>query len=241
MKTCHSVKAYIWAIIVILLGSTIGFPAVQAKSAVYILPAPLAINELNIDNSDLFNDNPKSVKLEINVEELREIKKARKIALELERQKQEEEARLKAEEERKTKIVYDNLTYDELVSKLNRSLNSTISGQGEAFTKYALELGIDPYLAVAIVLHETGCSWTCSSLLRNCNNVGGMKGSPGCNGGAYASFATLSEGIRAFMYNLYNNYFKYGLTTPEAIGPKYAASTTWASAIRGYMNKIKAS
>ena len=54
-------------------------------------------------------------------------------------------------------IVYDGLTKEELVDKLNRNLNSTLSGTGEIFANYAIEYGIDPYLAVAIVLHETGC------------------------------------------------------------------------------------
>lgn len=138
-------------------------------------------------------------------------------------------------------IVYDGLTRQQLIDKLNRNLNSTIAGKGELFVDYSLELGIDPYLAVAIVLHETGCSWDCSSLVKYCNNVGGQKGALGCGGGAYASFATLDEGIMRFMDNLYRNYYAYGLTTPETINPKYAASTTWASSINNYINKIKAS
>ena len=100
-------------------------------------------------------------------------------------------------------------------------------------------MGIDPYLAVAISMHETGCKWNCSRLVKACNNVGGMKGSPGC-GGAYASFPTLDEGIRAYMNNLYKNYTSKGLTTPEAMGPKYAGSSTWASNVRSYMNEIRA-
>mgnify|MGYP006384337181 CR=1 FL=1 len=42
------------------------------------------------------------------------------------------------------------------------------------------------------------------------------------------------------MNNLYNNYFSQGLNTPESMGPKYAASTTWATQVRTYMNEIKA-
>ena len=42
------------------------------------------------------------------------------------------------------------------------------------------------------------------------------------------------------MNNLYKNYFSQGLTTPETIGPKYAASTTWASQVNAYINDIKA-
>lgn len=137
-------------------------------------------------------------------------------------------------------IVYDGLTKEELVEKLNRNLTSTLAGTGEIFANYALELGIDPYLAIAIVLHETGCTWTCSTLVQACNNVGGMKGSPGCGGGSYAAFATLEEGIASYMNNLYRNYYAFGLTTPETINPKYAADPLWASKVNNYINKIKA-
>ncbi len=136
-------------------------------------------------------------------------------------------------------IVYEGMTLSELAAKLDRSLNSTLSGYGYQFASKAVELGIDPYLAVGIVLHETGCTWNCSSLVRECNNVGGMKGSPGCGGGSYKAFATLEEGIDSYMNNLYNNYYAYGLTTPEAMNSKYAASTTWAAQVRNYMNKLR--
>ena len=78
-------------------------------------------------------------------------------------------------EDTKEEIVYDGLTKQQLIDKLNRNLNSTLSGTGEIFANYALELGLDPYLAVAIVLHETGCSWDCSNLVKACYNVGGQK------------------------------------------------------------------
>lgn len=132
-------------------------------------------------------------------------------------------------------IVYNGMTMDELVAKLELSLNSNLKGYGMSFAKYSIEYGVDPYLALAISLHETGCTWNCSSLVRKCNNVGGMKGS-GC--GSYASFASLDEGIEAMIRNLANNYIKKGLTTPESIGKKYAASTVWPEKITNYMNKI---
>ena len=135
---------------------------------------------------------------------------------------------------------YDNMTVDELGEKLNRSLTSTLAGTGKIFAKKAIELGIDPYMSVAIVLHETGCTWNCSRLVRECNNVGGMKGAPGCGGGSYKYFPTLEAGINGFMDNLYNNYVALGLTTPEQINPKYAASNTWATKVNTYIDQIKA-
>lgn len=137
-------------------------------------------------------------------------------------------------------IVYDGLTLEELSAKLNRSLNSTISGYGNLFATKSIELGLDPYLAVAIVLHETGCSWGCSELVNQCYNVGGQKGAPGCWGGSYRAFNSMEEGINAYLENLYYNYYAIGLTTPETINPKYAESTAWASRVNAYIEKIKA-
>lgn len=135
-------------------------------------------------------------------------------------------------------IVYEDMTLDELADKLNRSLNSTISGKGYLIASYSLEKGVDPYLATGIILLETGCSWECSSLVQTCNNVGGQKGS-GC--GSYMAYNTLDDGIRGFIDNLYKNYYSYGLTTPEQMNSKYAESTEWATKVNNYIEKIKAS
>ena len=136
--------------------------------------------------------------------------------------------------------VYDGLTIEELSDKLNRNLgNDYIAGKGELIATQCLEKGVDPYVAVAIILHETGCGTKCSNLARNCNNVGGQKGSPRCNGGSYKHYATLDEGIIGFVNNLSKNYYALGLNTVEAIGPKYAAGNTWPSKINWFVNKIK--
>lgn len=139
-------------------------------------------------------------------------------------------------------IVYDGMTMDELAEKLEKNLKSTIKGYGKVFAEYSIKYEVNPYLSLAIVLHETGCnSGKCSTLASKCNNIGGMKGSPGCGGGSYKKFATLEQGIEAFYKNLSKNYYKKGLTTPETIGKKYAESKTWPERIRYYMNKIEKS
>ena len=55
-------------------------------------------------------------------------------------------------------------------------------------------------------MHETGCTWGCSKLVKECNNVGGQKGTPSCNGGSYKAYNTLDEGIIGFLDNIYYNY-----------------------------------
>lgn len=137
-------------------------------------------------------------------------------------------------------VVYDGLTYQELVDKLNRSLNSNLSNMGEVYARKSLELGIDPYLVVAISLHETGCKWNCSGLVRDCNNVGGIKGSPGCYGGSFKKYNSLEEGIESFITLIYEGYYGKGLTTPELMEYKYAGgSTTWAGKVNNYIYAIK--
>ena len=136
-------------------------------------------------------------------------------------------------------IIFDGLTEEELITKINRSLNSDLENMGELFVTYSLEKGVDPYLAVAISLHETGCKWGCSTLVKQCNNVGGQVGKPSCNGGSYRSYETLEEGIKGFIDNLARNYINMGLTTPEEINSKYAADKNWASKVNKYIEEIK--
>lgn len=138
--------------------------------------------------------------------------------------------------------VYEGMTLEELAAKLDRNLGSGyVAGKGYLIASTCIQKGVDPYVAVAILLHETGCRYNCSYLTVHCNNVGGQKGSPGCNGGSYKAYNTLDEGIVGFIDNLYRNYYSRGLNTIESIAPKYAASPTWSSKIYGYVNQIRAS
>lgn len=78
----------------------------------------------------------------------------------------------------------------------------------------AEEYGIDWKIAVSISKWETG-NFT-SNLYFNKNNVGGMY----CNG-SFLSYATLDEGIEAYVSNLKRLYFDMGLDTLEEIQKKY--------------------
>ncbi len=239
MKTSGSIKAVSMAVIITLLGTiycSVVLALDKEEKHVVLNTNALESEEIELNLDEDFTSSPEELKVDVNVERLKKINEEEK-----EREaKEAEELKRKQEEEAKKAIVYDGLTMEELSAKLNRTLSSDLAGYGETFASKAISLGIDPYLSVAIVMHETGCKWNCSTLLKQCNNVGGMKGSPGCNGGSYKAFATLEEGISAYMNNLYSNYFSQGLTTPETIGPKYAASSTWASQVTAYMNEIKA-
>jgi hypothetical protein len=140
------------------------------------------------------------------------------------------------EEVDEPQVVYDGMTLEELASKLDRSFKNELSGKGYLYASYSLEKDVDPYLAAAISLEETGCNWKCSTLVVTCNNVGGMKGS-GC--GSYGAFATLDDGIKAFIDNISRNYVAYGLTTADAMNSKYAENSAWSTNVNNYISIIK--
>lgn len=149
----------------------------------------------------------------------------------------EEETEEVVEEKEPERIeVYDNLTMEELTNKINNVLSSDLTGMGNYFAEYSIELGVDPYLAVSIAMHETGCTWNCSYLMRSCNNVGGQKGY-GC--GEYQAYDTLADGIYGFVSNIKKNYVDYGLVTAEQMNPKYAEDPEWSYKVNKYIEKIK--
>lgn len=136
-------------------------------------------------------------------------------------------------------IIFDGLTKEELIEKLNKNLYDDLAGTGEYFANYTEQTGLDPYLAISIINLETGCRWQCSHLVKACNNIGGLKGSPGCDGGAYAHYENLDVGIRSYLDILYNGYWSQGLTTAEAMNPKYAESKEWARKVNAYYVQIQ--
>ena len=131
--------------------------------------------------------------------------------------------------------VYEKMTMEELSAKLDRSLGGILAGHGKTIASHSLEVGVDPYIVTAIMMHETGNGT--SRIANNCYNFGGQKGY-GC--GAYKRYATVDEGLKGIIDNLYKNYYAYGLTTVESIGRKYAESSNWPAKINWYIGNIRA-
>ena len=107
-------------------------------------------------------------------------------------------------------------------------------GHGDVIAQHSLEMGVDPYIATAIMLHETGNGT--SRIANTCYNFGGQKGA-GC--GAYKAYPSVNDGLVGIIDNLYKNYYAKGLTTIESIGSRYAEGSEWPSKIHSFVNKIK--
>lgn len=176
----------------------------------------------------------------INKENIKETVENNKVEDIIENEVTDETEKEETEEEFINEFVYDNMSEYDLILKLDKNLKNELSGTSINFVNYYKQTGLDPVLAAAIVLHETGCTWKCSGLVRECYNFGGMKG--GTNkykDTSYTCYSSKEEGINAYLNMLYNNYYAKGLTTPELINPKYAASLEWSKAVNNYMTKIK--
>lgn len=220
MKTSKSVKAVMAITIICLFGAIMSFSNFETQ---YV-----------VENKVLLTEN--SNKTQIKKFDINKIKL--NIAKGMTRAERDHEIM----EAKRNEVVYGEMTLGQVADQLDRSLKGILAGHGYDFAYYSTETGVDPYLAVAISLHETGCSWQCSSLATQCYNLGGLKYGSGskCNGGSYASFPTLEDGIKSYINILYKNYVGKGYNTPEKMGPVYAGSAVWASQVNGYINRLKA-
>lgn len=212
--------------------------------SIFIIFMAVIITDVNMIKKTAKQINDKIYALELNYEQKKkDINKitlitfddymVNQVNLEIERKEREYQEYLAS------LIVYDGLTMSQLAEKLDRSLKNELNGYGYLYASYSLEKGVDPYMAVAISLHETGCNAKCSYLTRVCNNVGGQKGTPRCDGGSYKYYESLEAGIKGFIDNISNNYVQIGLNTPELMQKKYAQSTSWAGKVNYYIEKIR--
>jgi hypothetical protein len=114
-----------------------------------------------------------------------------------------------------------------------RTYNSPMANDAAAFVEQADKYNLDWKLIPAIA----GLESTFGKFVpQNSYNPFGWGIPSGANSGiAFTSWehaiATVSEGIR-------NRYMNRGLTTIEKIGNVYAASPTWSTRVRYFMNEI---
>lgn len=93
--------------------------------------------------------------------------------------------------------------------------------QNDIYLLIGAKYEIDGVLLKAIAIHETG-NFTSNAYLTYNNPCGYMYWDSNLKQMVFKNFETVNEGINACASNLKNNYYDYGLTTPEKIQPKYA-------------------
>ncbi|GLY12707.1 NlpC/P60 family protein [Pseudobacillus badius] len=101
----------------------------------------------------------------------------------------------------------------------NSAQSGAFVGYGGLIVQLAQEQGIDPILAAAIMLHETGKGT--SNAVRNYNNPGGIM-DPASGWSRLKRFPSMEEGLRYTMANLKRRIIDDGLNTIEKLGAVYA-------------------
>lgn len=129
-------------------------------------------------------------------------------------------------------LSYGGQTLSQIAEKLNNKFAGTLTGMGEMMARLSIEKGMDPYLLAAISVHET--AFGKSNAAMNKYNFGGIM----CSG-KLCTYPSVEVGITKFVDVVYRNYFSKGLTTPEAMNSKYAASPTWAQKVNYHYNALK--
>lgn len=124
-------------------------------------------------------------------------------------------------------------------------LYGALSGYESAYYKYGQQYGVDPALAMAITMHETGNG--SSYAVRKQNNPGGIMDWNN-NWKTVKTFNSLEEGIQYQIKNLRDEYISKGLTSISQIGAKYAPSNAkndpnglnkdWIPGVSSFYNKI---
>ncbi|MBI1862953.1 glucosaminidase domain-containing protein [Candidatus Microgenomates bacterium] len=100
----------------------------------------------------------------------------------------------------------------------------------DSFLKACMTYQIDCYLLPAIAGHESGFG---RMVAPGSNNAFGW-------GGGYIMFKNWGEGIATVAEGLRTRYVTQGPITPDMIGRRYAASTTWSSKVSYYMARFDA-
>lgn len=137
---------------------------------------------------------------------------------------------------------YNGESASSIGKKIEKLLKkSDLEGYGEYIATTSIKKGVNPYLIGGIILENTNCAAECSIIVKNCNNVGELKGSPGCFGGSYKKYNLIEESIDDLVNYIYDNFVSNDLTNPNAIYKKYGKDTTWAFKVNRYMEKIKKS
>lgn len=135
---------------------------------------------------------------------------------------------------------YDGESIEKVAQKIEKYFKKTgLEGYGEYVADVSIKKGVNPYLIAGIILENTKCTTDCSIIFKNCNNVGDLRGAPGCFGGSYKKYDDIESSIKDLVNYIYNDFVSNKITSPSAIYLKYGKDITWAFKVTNYMEKIK--
>ncbi len=154
--------------------------------------------------------------------------------------KEEEPEVVKEEEEEEVDINFNGESVEQIGKKMDKYFEKTLlEGYGEYIAKSSIKKSVNPYLIAGIMLENTGCKNECSIILKECNNVSGIKGSPGCFGGTYKEYDGIDGSISDLIGMISQKFYTPEMQVPNKMYKDYGKTSTWAFIVSKYMEEIK--
>ena len=135
---------------------------------------------------------------------------------------------------------YNGETYEQIGEKMDNIFKKTdLEGYGEFIAKTSIAKSVNPYLIGGIIMESTNCKYECSVIYKQCNNVSGMKGEPGCFGGTYKKYNNINDGITDLVNDISDKFLAVDMQAPYKMYKKYGKNETWAFKVNKYMEQLK--
>ena len=151
-----------------------------------------------------------------------------------------------SKEETQEDVVVDTSFNGESIEKISNKFekifNDTyLSGYGEYMVKNSILKSVNPYLIGGIILESTNCRVDCSILLKQCNNVSGMreKNGSGCFGGTYRQYKSIEDGISDLIKKISTDYYDVEMQSPNKMYQSFGKDGVWAFKVSKHMEDLK--
>ncbi len=149
------------------------------------------------------------------------------------------------EDDKEEEVVIADTSYDgekmeDIAKKMDKYLEKTLlEGYGEHIAKTSISKGVNPYLIGGIILESTGCKNECNIIFKQCNNVAGIKDSPGCFGGSYKKYNNIGDSITDLINVISKKFYTKEMQVPNQMYKDYGKNATWAFKVSKIMENIK--
>ena len=151
-----------------------------------------------------------------------------------------------SKEETQEDVVVDTSfngeSIEQISNKFEKIFNDTyLSGYGEYMVKNSILKSVNPYLIGGIILESTNCRVDCSILLKQCNNVSGMreKNGSGCFGGTYRQYKSIEDGISDLIKKISTDYYDVEMQSPNKMYQSFGKDGVWAFKVSKHMEDLK--
>lgn len=144
------------------------------------------------------------------------------------------------EEEVKVDTSYNGESIEKIGEKFEKVFKKTgLEGYGEFISRTAITKSVNPYLIGGMILESTNCKRDCSVLFKQCNNVSGAKGDPGCFGGSYKKYANVEDGISDLVNSISKDFYDPAMQAPFKMFKEYGKTEVWAFKVNKFMEQLK--